>query len=444
MTKDASTQFGQPLSPESKKLVNEVRLKLKEPIHPNFNTDFNIYRFVLNAERQFNKSKEVVEYAAKALNNHLRYRRCLHLDEMEDVPFSKNPIFIRRLLPCGQIQKTTDTNNRLLWYVEYATISVEGLASTLRSSAACRYQFWQFEHMLRRVNEQEEATGRFSSLRHVVDLTGYEINPFEMLFVSSGALSYYSTLFHYEMFPELVYPVEIVNVARWVHMPYRLIKTVMPAGFADRFRLFDSTFLNELKKEVKLEDIPETLGGLDKDIRCISAIKPKPEEHWKPPSEKILAELETLHISAKKQKIFKIEVAENSPRRTLAWYYKTDGDVYFGVFFDPQNNQSSKDKKKEDKEFFDVENNEMVYPLLKITAKLVHEFDYVDLERPGTYYAVFCNKHSWLHRRTVDVMFQTSAVDGTEPRRVYHDGTTSAIEEGILKSLQLRDFKDYS
>lgn len=35
MAKRPSTYFGEPLSAESKKLVNEVRLKINQPIHPN-------------------------------------------------------------------------------------------------------------------------------------------------------------------------------------------------------------------------------------------------------------------------------------------------------------------------------------------------------------------------------------------------------------------------
>ncbi|KAE9550019.1 hypothetical protein FO519_006769 [Halicephalobus sp. NKZ332] len=439
MTKEASTQFGEPLSPESKKLVNEVRLKLKEPIHPNFNTDFNIYRFILNGERQFNKSKDVVEFAAKTLNQHLRFRKCFNLDELEDIPHPKNPIFRNRYLPSGEILDKTDSSGRLLWYVEYATISIEGIAHALRSSAACRYQFWQFEHMLKRVNKQEEESGKLSSLRHIVDMTGYEINPFTMLFVSSGNLSYYSNLLHYENYPELVYPVEIVNIARWIHVPYKLVKAVMPAGFTDRFRLYDSHFLDEIKKEIKEEDIPETLGGQNKNIRCIPAIKMSPEDYWQPPNEKILEQLEPIHVSAKKQKIFKIEIPENSPRKTLSWYYKCDGDIYFGVLFDSPHNQNP--KKKEEKEI-DPETKEMVYPFLKGTAKLVHEFDYVDLEKPGTYSLVLCNKHSWLQRRNIDILVQISAPDGTDAKRVYLDGTTSSINEGLLKTLHMRERKD--
>lgn len=92
-------------------------------------------------------------------------------------------------------------------------------------------------------------------------MNGYEINPFTMLFVSSGTLSYYSQLFHYENYPELVNPIELVNISKWIHMPYKLIKAMMPAGFSDRFRLYDENFLEHLKTEIHTDHIPSTLGG---------------------------------------------------------------------------------------------------------------------------------------------------------------------------------------
>ncbi|PIO56892.1 hypothetical protein TELCIR_21707 [Teladorsagia circumcincta] len=102
-------------------------------------------------------------------------------------------------------------------------------------------------------------------------MTGYEINPFTMVFVSSGTLAYYSQLFHYENYPELVNPVDIVNIARWIHVPYKIAKTMMPAGFSDKFRLHDSNFLKALTEEIDLNHIPTTLGGCHEGITCIGA-----------------------------------------------------------------------------------------------------------------------------------------------------------------------------
>jgi len=47
-------------------------------------------------------------------------------DELPDIPFEKNPIFIERLMPMSPIlENATDSFNRLLWFVEYKSLNVE-------------------------------------------------------------------------------------------------------------------------------------------------------------------------------------------------------------------------------------------------------------------------------------------------------------------------------
>lgn len=53
----------------------------------------------------------------------------------------------------------------------------------------------------------------------------------------------------------------MVNIAKWIHFPYKLVRAMMPTGFSDRFRLHDSNFLPALLKDISIEDIPTTLGG---------------------------------------------------------------------------------------------------------------------------------------------------------------------------------------
>ncbi|KAH7714102.1 CRAL/TRIO domain-containing protein [Aphelenchoides avenae] len=429
MTRTVTTHFGETLSVESKKLVNEVRLRITQPIHPNFDNDFNVYRFIMSAERMFKNRKDIVDNASRVLNQHLR-------DELPDIHFEDNPIFKYRFLPSGEIQHTTDIHNRLLWFIEYATISIEGIAHGMQSSQACRYQFWQFEHMLRRINQQEEKTGKLSSLRHIVDMNGYEINPFTMLFVSSGTLSYYTQLFHYEHYPELVNPIELVNIAKWIFVPYRLVKTMMPAGFADRFRIHDGNFMQTLTEEMAIEDIPETLGGKNKEIHCIPAEKLSPEREWQPPSQLVLKTLEPTQIPSRKTKVFRINV--DGGKKVISWYFRTDGDVYFGVFYEPSSSTLTKNGK--DEKEFDIDAREMVHPWLKLTAKIVHEMDAVECQWPGTYYVVFCNRHSWIHKRTVDLVLHLTDIESNVTKRCYQDGTQSTLtdpSESLLTQLKL-------
>ncbi|VDK50405.1 unnamed protein product [Cylicostephanus goldi] len=277
-------------------------------------------------------------------------------------------------MPKGEILNVTDNKNRLLWFIEYATISVEGIACALQSSQVCKYQFWQFEYMLHRVMDQEKNSGRLSSIRHIIDMTGYEINPFTMVFISSGTLAYYSQLFHYENYPELVTPIDMVNIAKWIHVPYKLAKAMMPAGFTDRFRLHDGNFLKELTEDISIEHIPTTLGGKQDSIVCIGA--GKPPSQMVPPTlpHEIHGHMECFHIPARGRRQIVAEVTEPT---TLSWYFRTDGDIFFGVFFEAQSTPVNNHPN------FDL--MEMVYPWLKLTARQVHERDSIKCERVGRY-----------------------------------------------------------
>lgn len=38
-----------------------------------------------------------------------------------------------------------------------------------------------------------------------------------------------------------------------------------------------------------------------------------------------------MHVNPRKQRCFKINVTKE--KQNLRWYFNTDGDIYFGVFF---------------------------------------------------------------------------------------------------------------
>lgn len=87
-TGTGGTYFGEPLSAEARRLVDEVRQRVSQPLHERFNTDFNVFRFVMNAERAASGAKEresaaIVASAAKTLDQHLRVRKCLQLVRVE-------------------------------------------------------------------------------------------------------------------------------------------------------------------------------------------------------------------------------------------------------------------------------------------------------------------------------------------------------------------------
>lgn len=56
----------------------------------------------------------------------------------------------------------------------------------------------------------------------------------------------------------------MVNTSKWIHVPYKIARTMMPDSFVERFRIHNENFLASLLRDIKIEDIPETLGGKNK------------------------------------------------------------------------------------------------------------------------------------------------------------------------------------
>ena len=70
---------------------------------------------------------------------------------------------------------------------------------------------------------QECATGRLSSVHHIIDLAGFEVSSAALQMVSGGALAYFMNLIHYEHYPALVTFTQFVNSSPWVATPYKVV-----------------------------------------------------------------------------------------------------------------------------------------------------------------------------------------------------------------------------
>ncbi len=390
------TYWGSKLSHEDQRLVNELRNRFNPRQIPiRYDTDFNFYRWILNADRS-SKIHGNLDLAERNLRNHFRYRQALRLDT-EPVPsWEENPIHQCRLLPKGVI-KGRDCYNRLLWYTEFRSIDMQGLMHKFRSSEMLIYHFWLYEELLRMVNEHESRTGVLSALHFVVSMAGYDMNPFGMLFVTSGSMGYYTHLFHYEHYPELVYPMDILNVAKWMTIPYRMIKSIMPYGFSDRFRVHDTHFMPALQQEINITDIPVWLSGKRKGVDVCHALKVLPEDYWQgsesdPPPEA----LHHLTVGARRRKFITVEI--HRPNTKLSWYFTTDAELHFGVFLHvPKRDTELK---------HNIDDMDMVEPWFRLAGRLVPEENSLICERPGLYYLVFCNKTSWITKKHVRIQLE--------------------------------------
>lgn len=71
----------------------------------------------------------------------------------------------------------------------------------------------------------------------------------------------------------------------------------------------------------------------------------------------------------------------------------------------------------------DTDKLEMVYPWLKLSARLVPEADSIECITPGRYWIIICNKSSWMRRKIVNLIIQLIYKDNDFAKRCHSDGT---------------------
>ena len=61
------------------------------------------------------------------------------------------------------------------------------------------------------------------------------------------------------------------------------------------------------------------------------------------------------------------------------------------------------------------------------------QFDCIDCSKPGSYWLIFSNQQSWLHRRNIEVLVHLERKEGVNKgekwigKRIHYDGTEEEI-----------------
>ncbi|KRZ22323.1 Ubiquitin carboxyl-terminal hydrolase isozyme L5, partial [Trichinella pseudospiralis] len=400
-------------------LVAELRARLASSLPARYDTEFNLARWLTSADK-VSRSKGNVDLAEKNLRHHLKFRQALNLNDEQVPTWDENPIYKHQLLPKGHFEWIA-SGHCFLWWVDYSTLDMSALLYTQKSTDVLIYHFWKYEQMLRMVNEREAATGQQCTVYAVIDLRQWPFNPLTLLFVNDGQMSYYANLFHYEHYPDLVQPINLINAPTWISLPYRLVKSTMPKDFGDRFRVLNHNYMATLLEELPLEVVPESMGGLNKERQCFETV---PSKYPLPGScehrievKRLADEAHHFHVNARRRHLIPVEC---QPGWTLQWRFTTDSALMFGIFFKPAGEQKVPTKPT------DLDKLEMVYPLLRFAAKFVPESGQLKCLNAGTYYLAFCNKSSWWSRRHIHLELHVES-QGTVLKQSLDRSLTSEI-----------------
>ncbi|KRY17734.1 Pre-mRNA-splicing factor 38B [Trichinella patagoniensis] len=395
-------------------LVAELRQRLGSILPARYDTEFNLARWLTSADK-VSRSKGNVDLAEKNLRHHLKFRQALNLNDDQLPTWDENPIYKHQLLPKGHFEWIA-SGHFFLWWVDYSTLDMSALLYTQKSTDVLVYHFWKYEQMLRMVNEREAATGHQCTVYAVIDLRQWPFNPLTLLFVNDGQMSYYANLFHYEHYPDLVQPINLINAPTWISLPYRLVKSTMPKDFGDRFRVLNHNYMATLLEELPTEVVPESMGGTNKARQNFETI---PSKYPLPGScehrievKRLADEAHHFHVNARRRHLIPVECQAGW---TLQWRFTTDSALMFGIFFKPASGEQKLPTKPTD-----LDKLEMVYPLLRFAAKFVPESGQLKCSTSGTYYLAFCNKSSWWSRRHIHLELHVeSQVTAAENAALY-------------------------
>uniref|UniRef100_A0A915JE39 CRAL-TRIO domain-containing protein n=1 Tax=Romanomermis culicivorax TaxID=13658 RepID=A0A915JE39_ROMCU len=435
--------------------VAELRKRLGELLPKNYDTDFNLLRWLINAEKLTGQKTNNVDLAEKQLRNHLRLRAAMKLDEPGAVPpMAENPLQKDRLIPIGSTPLMPGTN-KFLWWTDYKTLDMQGLMKSVKSSDMLLYHFWLYEHLLKLVNDQERKTGQMSGHVCVVDMNDYDFNPLTLLFFNSGQMTHYINVFHYEHYPQLVYPIYAINVPKWLYLAYKMIKVLLPKDINDRVRILDHNFRHTMRNEIDPKELPISLGGdmPDDHLKTIPARKLSPDEYYlaheheeDPPLDHCLH----LQVNARRRRFLPVEC--HSADMVIEYFFTSDAELNFAVFFDPaivephktdQNDRNRhsifsfgawKQNQHHSPNEIDTDQMVMIKPPFCVGARYAPERGVVPCDRPGTYYFVFCNKHCWMTRR--NVYLHLNLVENPEEK----NNNDNSFKQVNLKSIAARSF----
>jgi hypothetical protein len=107
--------------------------------------------------------------------------------------------------------------------------------------------------------------------------------------------------------------------------------------------LLDSYYREHLLKSINENELPEYLGGPVEGLRTIESMNSPPEIVFSDDMVEIDA-LNTISVHARHRKVIPIEVTHANAK--LRWYFRTDGEVWFGIFRPPAGSNDTPDNHK--------------------------------------------------------------------------------------------------
>lgn len=371
------------MNDSEQKMVNNLK-ELLSDISTEEYTDFDYLRWLQGFDYN-------VDTVVPILRQHFLFLRLYNFGN-----FDKISEVMENYWPFGLI-KLTGKEHYFPNIETYGKLDGEGILKSVSKVDIMLHRMYTCEKVLKVLRKHESETGHQSGLIYIVDLEGAHMTAKKLSLMSGPFKSLINFLcIHYvEMIRSLI----VVNTPTIVWALYSIIKPALPEKTRQKLIVLGSNWKVDILQYCDPDILPVHYGGnlmgKNNDPKCESEIvytQNVPERlYWSPSDDDPTHEdLTVLTVNPGIALYVTVEVRKQDS--FLSWYYCTDGDWGFCIYF------------TDDKNDLKTENAEQVYPRMERVngPTIVPEKGKIKCKKCGFYKIWFSNTFSWFTKLKVN------------------------------------------
>ncbi|PAA65052.1 hypothetical protein BOX15_Mlig016597g1 [Macrostomum lignano] len=378
--------------PKKRAAFEALRRNVRDVWRPEFEDDFQLYRFLRAREFDLAKSELM-------LRNHIRWRKELRIDDIVD-RFQEKEVITKYYTGglCGE-----DKEGRPVYYDPIGCIDPQGIAKSVSREELFLSQICRAEKIVTHLLPQVRA--RTGKAIYGVTFV-YDLQHFGKKHMWRPSLEFYGDLTRTceQNYPETIGIVFIINAPAIFPVVFNLLKPLFNPATQAKIHVLGKDYQRTLLQYIDADQLPAVYGGErrdpDGDPRCLNEIcfgGLVPESFYLQP--KYPDCMQSQHIGRRSKFRAAVTVPAGQPQRYIEWDFVTsDGDLGFELTF------------KDGKERLSV------YPYRKVNCGTCPFSGLLACPRPGVYEATFDNSFSWLRTKKLRYYLEVvTDLRGQEP-----------------------------
>ncbi|KAL3087795.1 hypothetical protein niasHT_029559 [Heterodera trifolii] len=217
--------------------------------HPDHSSDFDLLRWAMAYRGD-------IELAIRKYRRHLRIRKLLQLDEIEQLGEQDGIDEDAELYAPMEIVGTmSSTDGRILLLERSGQFELDVMMKNIRTSAFMLNRFRMMERVLRAVHTSERASGRQQSAVLLMDLEGMGLQANLVSFISGSYRIMWGTLI--EQYPQLISTILLLNAPVFINVLWTACVSFIGDDYRQRVHVYGTDWREHVAHKVPLDALPE-------------------------------------------------------------------------------------------------------------------------------------------------------------------------------------------